>query len=54
MEPTLLGTAFIEGGPDRKIKLDRNPGVDEVICVNNYKILSWLEKNYTSASTCNY
>ncbi|XP_074349870.1 uncharacterized protein LOC141689470 isoform X3 [Apium graveolens] len=30
MEPTLLGTAFIEGGPDRKIKLDRNPGVDEL------------------------
>ena len=30
MEPSLLGTAFMEGGPDRKIKLDRAPGVDEV------------------------
>lgn len=32
MEPSLLGTAFIEGGPDRKIKLDRSPGIDEVAC----------------------
>lgn len=30
MEPSVLGTAFMEGGPDRKIKLDRSPGVDEV------------------------
>ncbi|KAK9713068.1 hypothetical protein RND81_06G001000 [Saponaria officinalis] len=30
MEPSVLGTAFLEGGPDRKIKLDRNPGVDEL------------------------
>lgn len=30
MEPTLLGSAFMEGGPDRKIRLDRSPGVDEV------------------------
>lgn len=31
MEPSLLGTALMEGGPDRKIKLDRSPAVDEVI-----------------------
>ncbi|XAR73934.1 hypothetical protein NMG60_11008067 [Bertholletia excelsa] len=30
MEPSLLGTAFIEGGPDRKIILDHDPGVDEL------------------------
>ncbi|KAL3346536.1 hypothetical protein AABB24_025135 [Solanum stoloniferum] len=30
MEPTLLGSAFMEGGPDRKIGLDRSPGVDEL------------------------
>ncbi|KAJ0097654.1 hypothetical protein Patl1_28814 [Pistacia atlantica] len=30
MEPSLLGTALMGGGPDRKIKLDRTPGVDEV------------------------
>ncbi|XP_058010533.1 uncharacterized protein LOC110658088 isoform X2 [Hevea brasiliensis] len=30
MEPSLLGTALMEGGPDRKIKLDRSPGVDEL------------------------
>lgn len=30
MEPSLLGTALMEGGPDRKIKLDRSTGVDEV------------------------
>ncbi|XP_071913295.1 uncharacterized protein [Coffea arabica] len=30
MEPSLLGTAFMEGGPDRKIKLDRAPGVEEL------------------------
>ncbi|KAL9994243.1 putative vacuolar protein sorting-associated protein [Helianthus debilis subsp. tardiflorus] len=30
MEPSVLGSAFTEGGPDRKIKLDRNPGVDEL------------------------
>lgn len=33
MEPSLLGTALMEGGPDRKIKLDRSPAVDEVISV---------------------
>lgn len=31
MEPTLLGAAIMEGGPDRKIELVRSPGVDEVI-----------------------
>ncbi|KAI0501557.1 hypothetical protein KFK09_016502 [Dendrobium nobile] len=30
MEPSLLGAAVMEGGPDRRIKLDRNPGVDEL------------------------
>ncbi|XP_062001830.1 uncharacterized protein LOC133719495 isoform X1 [Rosa rugosa] len=30
MEPSLLGTALMEGGPDRKIKLDRSPAVDEL------------------------
>ncbi|XP_023730135.1 uncharacterized protein LOC111877860 isoform X2 [Lactuca sativa] len=30
MEPSVLGSAFTEGGPDRKIKLDRNPGIDEL------------------------
>ncbi|KAJ6366969.1 hypothetical protein OIU77_003367 [Salix suchowensis] len=30
MEPSLLGTALIGGGPDRKVKLDRNPGIDEL------------------------
>ncbi|ERN17671.1 hypothetical protein AMTR_s00059p00194330 [Amborella trichopoda] len=30
MEPTLLGAAVMEGGPNRRIKLDRNPGVDEL------------------------
>ncbi|ONK74620.1 uncharacterized protein A4U43_C03F8360 [Asparagus officinalis] len=30
MEPSLLGSAVLEGGPDRKIKLDRSPGVDEL------------------------
>lgn len=30
MEPSLLGTAFLEGGPDRRIKLDRSPGIDEL------------------------
>ena len=31
MEPSLLGAAVMKGGPDRKIKLDHSPGVDEVI-----------------------
>lgn len=31
MEPSVLGTAMMEGGPDRKILLDRSPGVDEVL-----------------------
>lgn len=30
MEPSFLGAAIMEGGPDRKIKLDRSPGVDEL------------------------
>ncbi|KAL9253019.1 Intermembrane lipid transfer protein VPS13-like protein [Drosera capensis] len=30
MEPSFLGTAFVEGGPDRKINLDLTPGVDEL------------------------
>lgn len=30
MEPSLLGSAFMGGGPDRKITLDRSPGVDEL------------------------
>ncbi|CAK7339468.1 unnamed protein product [Dovyalis caffra] len=30
MEPSLLGTALIGGGPDRKVKLDRSPGIDEL------------------------
>ncbi|KAF6166527.1 hypothetical protein GIB67_005389 [Kingdonia uniflora] len=30
MEPSLLGTAVMEGGPDRKIKLDQSPGADEL------------------------
>lgn len=31
MEPSVLRTALMEGGPDRKILLDRSPGVDEVL-----------------------
>lgn len=41
MEPSLLGTALMEGGPDRKIKLDCSPGVDEVksaICISGKTI----------------
>ncbi|KAJ6838055.1 uncharacterized protein M6B38_321965 [Iris pallida] len=30
MEPSFLGAAVLEGGPDRKIKLDHSPGVDEL------------------------
>jgi len=30
MEPSVLGAAFVEGGPDRKIELDRSPGIDEL------------------------
>ncbi|XP_057771209.1 LOW QUALITY PROTEIN: uncharacterized protein LOC130991025 [Salvia miltiorrhiza] len=30
MEPSVLSSAFMEGGADRKIKLDRSPGVDEL------------------------
>ena len=33
MEPSLLGTALMGAGPDRKIKLDRSPGIDEVYVV---------------------
>lgn len=41
MEPSLLGTALLEGGPDRKIKLDRSPGIDEVnlVCKNLMTII---------------
>lgn len=31
MEPSVLGSALLEGGPDRTIKLDQSPGVDEVL-----------------------
>ncbi|ESQ46725.1 hypothetical protein EUTSA_v10027614mg [Eutrema salsugineum] len=30
MEPSVIGTALMEGGPDRTIKLDRSPGIDEL------------------------
>lgn len=30
MEPSVLGQAIMEGGPDRKIKLDRSAGLDEL------------------------
>lgn len=30
MEPSVLGAAFMKGGPDRKIMLDRSPGIDEL------------------------
>lgn len=30
MEPSVLGSALLEGGPDRTIKLDVSPGVDEL------------------------
>ncbi|XP_057499975.1 uncharacterized protein LOC130784197 isoform X3 [Actinidia eriantha] len=30
MEPSVLGAAFMEGGPDRKIVLDRSSGIDEL------------------------
>ncbi|KAF8015488.1 hypothetical protein BT93_H1109 [Corymbia citriodora subsp. variegata] len=30
MEPSVLGSALLEGGPDRTIKLDQSPGVDEL------------------------
>lgn len=30
MEPSVLGSALLEGGADRVIKLDRSPGFDEV------------------------
>ncbi|CAN6343588.1 unnamed protein product [Urochloa humidicola] len=30
MEPSVLGQALMEGGPDRKIKLDHSPGIDEL------------------------
>lgn len=37
MEPSLLGAAVMGGGPDRKIKLDHSPGVDEVI----FTVIAW-------------
>uniref|UniRef100_A0A0E0FDV9 Vacuolar protein sorting-associated protein 13 VPS13 adaptor binding domain-containing protein n=1 Tax=Oryza meridionalis TaxID=40149 RepID=A0A0E0FDV9_9ORYZ len=30
MEPSVLGQAILEGGPDRKIKLDHSPGLNEL------------------------
>lgn len=33
MEPSLLGSALIGGGPDRNINLDRSPGIDEVMYI---------------------
>lgn len=33
MEPSLLGTAMMGGGSDRKVKLDRSPSIDEVIYI---------------------
>ncbi|KAH9711641.1 vacuolar protein sorting-associated protein [Citrus sinensis] len=30
MEPSVLGSALIGGGPDRNINLDRSPGIDEL------------------------
>ncbi|XP_038880803.1 uncharacterized protein LOC120072502 isoform X2 [Benincasa hispida] len=30
MEPSLLGSVLMQGGPDRNIKLDQSPGVDEL------------------------
>lgn len=41
MEPSLLGNALMEGGPNREIKLDQSPGVDEVksaICISGKTI----------------
>lgn len=41
LEPSLLGTALMKGGPDRKIKLDCSPAVDEVksvICISCERI----------------
>ncbi|XP_031479491.1 uncharacterized protein LOC116250167 isoform X3 [Nymphaea colorata] len=29
MEPSLIGSAFMEGGPSRRIKLDHSPGINE-------------------------
>lgn len=31
MEPSVLGSALLEGGPDRVIELDESPGMEEVI-----------------------
>ncbi|KAL5715065.1 hypothetical protein ACHQM5_016944 [Ranunculus cassubicifolius] len=45
MEPSVLGTAVMEGGPDRKIKLDRSPGVDELY-VEGY-LQAMLDTMYT-------
>ncbi|KAL0689230.1 hypothetical protein Bca4012_088908 [Brassica carinata] len=38
MEPSVIGTALMEGGPDRTIKLDRSPGIDEVMSHGLYLI----------------
>ncbi|XP_047160348.1 putative vacuolar protein sorting-associated protein 13C isoform X2 [Vigna umbellata] len=42
MEPSVLGTALMEGGPDRKILLDRSPGVDEVLNILNIILLGCM------------
>lgn len=42
MEPSILGSAFTEGGPYRKIKLDCNPGIDEVPDLFNYLNLFFI------------
>lgn len=36
MEPSVLGQAIMEGGPDRKIKLDHSPGLDEVLPISEF------------------
>lgn len=42
MEPSFIGLAVMEGGPNRIIKLDKSPGVDEVICLLLYYLASIL------------
>jgi hypothetical protein len=41
MEPSLLGQAIMEGGPDRKIKLDHSPGLDEVSPMSHFEYASF-------------
>lgn len=56
MEPSLLGSAFIEGGPNRKIKLDRSPGIDEVmtftVLKNDKNILLLLQLIFSFQDYC--